>query len=192
MFTSHASPAGDAAPHCSRASQALQRTDCRNAQAIWGGPEIPRKPTKRKIKAAIRVQYGALPYRVTEDAALEVLLVTTRRSRRWIIPKGWPIKGLKPPKSAAREALEEAGVRGKVGGKAVGLFSYKKALDESGVEATCEVKVYPLLVERQSATWPEFGQRITQWVEPGKAVALIKEPDLKKLVAAFAKRRASS
>ena len=128
----------------------------------------------------------------SRDASLEVLLVTTRRSRRWIIPKGWPIKGLKPAKSAAREAFEEAGVRGKVGGKAVGLFTYKKVLDESGVEATCEVKVYPLRVERQSAAWPEFGQRITQWVEPGKAVAMIKEPDLKRLVAAFAKRMSYS
>ncbi len=121
-----------------------------------------------------------------------MLLVTTRRSRRWIIPKGWPIKGLKPAKSAAREAFEEAGVRGRVGGKAVGRFTYKKVLDELGVEANCEVKVYPLLVERQSATWPEFGQRITQWVEPGKAVAMIKEPDLKQLVAAFAKKISSS
>jgi 8-oxo-dGTP pyrophosphatase MutT (NUDIX family) len=120
-----------------------------------------------------------------------VLLVTTRRSRRWIIPKGWPIKGLKPPKSAAREAFEEAGVRGRVSAKAVGRFTYQKVLDESGVEATCEVTVYPLLVERQSVTWPEFGQRITQWVEPGEAVAMIKESDLKQLVAAFAKRRAS-
>jgi 8-oxo-dGTP pyrophosphatase MutT (NUDIX family) len=140
----------------------------------------------------VRVQYGALPYRLTAEESLEVLLVTTRRSRRWIIPKGWPIKGLKPPKSAAREAFEEAGVRGKIGGKAVGRFSYKKVLDESGVQAMCEVRVYPLLVERQSATWPEFGQRITQWVEPSRAVAMIKEPDLKQLVAAFAKRRASS
>ncbi len=163
----------------------------RKGASVRGGLEIPSKPSRRKIKAAVRVQYGALPYRVT-DATLEVLLVTTRRSQRWIIPKGWPIKGLKPPKSAAREAFEEAGVRGKVGGKAVGVFAYEKVLDESGVQATCEVKVYPLLVERQSATWPEFGQRITQWVEPGKAVAMIKEPDLKRLVAAFAKRHASS
>jgi 8-oxo-dGTP pyrophosphatase MutT (NUDIX family) len=157
-----------------------------------GGIEIPRKPIKRKVRAAVRVQYGALPYRVTEDAALEVLLVTTRRSRRWIIPKGWPIRGLKPPKSAAREAFEEAGVRGRVSAKAVGRFTYQKVLDESGVQANCEVKVYPLLVKRQSVTWPEFGQRITQWVEPGKAVAMIKEPDLKQLVAAFAKKISSS
>ncbi len=152
------------------------------------GLEISRKPVKRKAKSAVRIQYGALPYRLTADGSLEVLLVTTRRSRRWIIPKGWPIKGLKPAKSAAREAFEEGGVRGKVGMKAVGLFTYEKVLDEAGVQATCEVKVYPLLVKSQSEDWPEAAQRVTQWVEPSRAVALIKEPDLKELVAAFAKR----
>jgi 8-oxo-dGTP pyrophosphatase MutT (NUDIX family) len=69
------------------------------------------------------VQYGALPYRFTAEAALEILLVTTRQTRRWIIPKGWPIKSLRPPKSAAREAFEEAGVTGRIGMKLVGTFS---------------------------------------------------------------------
>ena len=55
------------------------------------------------------MQYGALPYRYTKSGAPEILLVTTRQTKRWIIPKGWPIKGLKPAKSAAREAYEEAG-----------------------------------------------------------------------------------
>jgi 8-oxo-dGTP pyrophosphatase MutT (NUDIX family) len=92
----------------------------------------------------VRVQCGALPYRFTSDAALEILLVTTRQTRRWIIPKGWPIKGLRPAKSAAREAFEEAGVRGKISAKPLGLFSYEKSLDEAGVQATCEVRVFPL------------------------------------------------
>ena len=140
----------------------------------------------------LRVQYAALPYRFTSSAALEILLVTTRRSRRWIIPKGWPIKGLKPPKSAAREAFEEAGVRGKVGMKSVGVFNYDKLLAENGIPVNCEVRVFPLLVKRQSEVWPEFDQRLVQWVEPNKAVALIKEPELKKLVAAFAKRLAAA
>jgi 8-oxo-dGTP pyrophosphatase MutT (NUDIX family) len=137
------------------------------------------------------VQYGALPYRFTQDAALEILVVTTRQTRRWIVPKGWPIRGLRPAKSAAREAFEEAGVRGKIGGKPLGLFTYDKLLDEAGVNTTCEVKVYPLLVRRQSKVWPESEQRMTQWVEPSKAVALIKEPGLRKIVASFAKRVAA-
>jgi 8-oxo-dGTP pyrophosphatase MutT (NUDIX family) len=153
---------------------------------------IPRKPRKRKVKPALRIQYAALPYRFTPAAALEILLVTTRRSRRWIIPKGWPIKGLRPPKSAAREAFEESGVRGKVGAKSVGVFNYDKLLDEHGIEVNCEVRVFPLLVKRQSEAWPEFEQRVVQWVEPARAVALIKEPGLKKIVAAFAKRIAAA
>ena len=138
------------------------------------------------------MQYGALPYRFTENAALEVLLVTTRQTKRWIIPKGWPIKGLKPAKSAAREAFEEAGVRGKVGGKSLGAFAYDKLIDELGIRVICEVRVFPLLATRQSEVWPESEQRTIQWVEPTKAASLIKEPGLKKLVAAFAKRMAAA
>ncbi len=136
----------------------------------------------------MRVQYGALPYRFTAEAALEILVVTTRRTRRWIIPKGWPIKGLRPPKAAAREAYEEAGVTGRVGVKSIGTFTYEKALDEAGIEATCEVKVYPLLVKRQVEVFPESEQRMLQWVDPAKAATLIKDAGLKKLVKAFAKR----
>jgi hypothetical protein len=74
----------------------------------------------------------------------------------------------------------------------LGFFVYDKLLDESGVRAVCEVRVFPLLVTRQSEVWPEFEQRTVQWVEPSKAVALIREPELKKLVAAFAKRVAAA
>jgi hypothetical protein len=72
--------------------------------------DISRKPRNRKVKRALRVQYGALPYRFTPTAALEILLVTTRRSKRWIIPKGWPIKGLRAAKSAARGSVHGRGV----------------------------------------------------------------------------------
>jgi 8-oxo-dGTP pyrophosphatase MutT (NUDIX family) len=136
----------------------------------------------------LRVQFAALPYRLAPGGTLEILLVTTRQTRRWIIPKGWPIKGLKPPKSAAREAFEEAGVRGEIGMKSIGVFTYDKVLDEGGIRVNCEVKVFPLLVKRQSEAWPEFGQRAARWVEPGKAVSLIREPELKALVEKFARR----
>ena len=74
----------------------------------------------------------------------------------------------------------------------MGVFVYDKLLDDSGVRVICEVRVFPLLVTRQSEVWPEFEQRTVQWVEPSKAVSLIKEPELKKLVAAFAKRVAAA
>ena len=73
------------------------------------------KPRRRKRKQTVRVQYGVLPYRFGQDTAVEILLVTTRGRRRWIVPKGWPIKGLRPAKSAAREAFEEAGVTARIG-----------------------------------------------------------------------------
>jgi len=152
--------------------------------------ETPREPHIWKVKRAVRAQYGALPHRFTHDGELEILLITTRQSKRWIIPKGWPIKGLQPARSAAREAFEEAGVRGRIGAKSVGFFVYDKILDENGVRVSCEVRVFPLLVRRQSKIWPEKEQRVVQWLSPDKALTLIEEPELKALVAAFAKRLA--
>src|SRR5580692_3159131 len=119
--------------------------------------------------------------------------IDSRRWRRWIVPKGWPIKRLTPSKSAAREAFEEAGVRGKIGARAIGAFRYKKTTAEkNGADPDYEVKVFPLLVRRQSATWPEHGQRVVQWVDPEKAISLIREPELKTIVAKFAKRAAAA
>ena len=134
------------------------------------------------------VQYAALPYRFNEVDGLEILLVTTRRTKRWIIPKGWASKGVKPPESAAREAYEEAGVRGKIGKKSVGVFTYKKLLDEEGITVPCEVKVFPLLVKRQSKLYPEIEQRLTRWLEPERAISLVKEMELKALLLAFVAR----
>jgi 8-oxo-dGTP pyrophosphatase MutT (NUDIX family) len=155
-------------------------------------PRKPRKAGKPKTKAAIRIQYGALPYRFTPEAALEILVVTTRQTRRWIIPKGWPMKGLRPPKAAAREAFEEAGVTGRIGAKPLGTFVYDKALEEAGTVTACEVTVFPLLVKSQSDAFPEREQRESQWVAPGRAVEMVGDPDLKKLIAAFARRVAAA
>jgi 8-oxo-dGTP pyrophosphatase MutT (NUDIX family) len=167
-----------AGPRSTKGEAAMRKTEA----------AITLKPRKRKVKRAVRIQYGALPYRFNDDAALEFLLVTTRQSKQWIIPKGWPIKGLRPAKSAAREAFEEAGVRGRVHVKSIGLFAYDKSLDGNGIRVTCEVRVFPLLVKRQSETWPEIEQRVVQWVAPDKALTLIRDPELKALVAAFIKR----
>ena len=133
-----------------------------------------------------------MPYRFTSMAALEILIVTTRQSRRWIVPKGWPIKRLTPSKSAAREAFEEAGVRGKIGARAIGVFRYKKTAGENGADPDYEVTIFPLLVRRQSATWPEYGQRVVQWVDPEKAMSLIRDPELRAIVEKFAKRAAAA
>ena len=137
------------------------------------------------------MQYGALPYRFTKSRAPEILLVTTRQTKRWIIPKGWPIKGLKPAKSAAREAYQEAGIRGSVKTKAIGIFSYEKRSDEDGIAIPCEVRVFPLLVKRKSQTWPESEQRIAQWLEPAVALSLVEEKSLRSLISSFMDRLAA-
>ena len=83
-------------------------------------------------------------------------------------------------------------MRGKISAKSVGMFTYDKVLDENGKVAPCEVKVYPLLVTRQSESWPEAEQRVSQWVEPTKAASLVKELGPKTLITAFAKRLAKA
>ena len=135
---------------------------------------------------AMRIQYGALPYRFSASGALEILLITTRRTRRWVIPKGWPIKGLKPEKSAAREAFEEAGVRGAVGKRPIGAFTYAKMLQDDGRPVPCEVRVFALQVKRQSITWLEAAARETRWLAPADALEMIDEPGLRALIADFA------
>lgn len=126
-----------------------------------------------------------MPYRLNEAGEVEVLILTSRTRRRWIIPKGWPIKGLKPAKSAAREAFEEAGVRGAVSGKPIGRFTYDKQIDEDGRLVACEVTVFPLAVKRQLKVWPEIEQRETRWVAVGEAAALTDEDELRPLLEAF-------
>ncbi|WP_374449395.1 NUDIX hydrolase [Stella sp.] len=133
----------------------------------------------------MRIQYGALPYRIDATGTLEILLITTRRTRRWVIPKGWPIKGLKPEKSAAREAYEEAGVSGSVGKRPIGRFTYAKSLNDDGRVIPCEVRVFPLKVKRQSITWLEAATRDTRWLAPIEALQLVDEPGLRALIAEF-------
>src|SRR5215475_1430640 len=116
----------------------------------------------RKITAAKRVQYGALPYRLTARSRPHFMLVTSRETRRWIIPKGWPKKkGKSPHHSAAREAFEEAGVEGAVARRSVGSFSYEKRLRNGGA-VVCDVRVFPLEVRRQNQQWPEKQERVVK------------------------------
>ncbi|QBR72691.1 NUDIX hydrolase [Beijerinckiaceae bacterium] len=136
-------------------------------------------------EGAVGLQYGALPYRFSDSGALEILLVTTRRTKRWMIPKGWPIKGLKGTKSAAREAYEEAGVQGSIRIKATGVFSYAKRFDDCDFVIPCEVLVFPLLVKRQNKTWPESRQRQTRWFTPEEALSAICEESLRGLIASL-------
>jgi 8-oxo-dGTP pyrophosphatase MutT (NUDIX family) len=117
------------------------------------------------------------------------MLVTSRETRRWIIPKGWPIKGKSPHRSAAREAFEEAGVLGTVGRQPVGSFSYEKRLKDGG-SVECEVRVFPLEVKRQQKEWPEKEERRTKWLSASKAAERIKDPLLSKIIRRVAREYA--
>ena len=103
--------------------------------------------------APCRLQVAALPWRSTGDD-VEVLLVTSRETRRWVVPKGWPESGEQLHEAAAREAAEEAGVHGPVSQFEIGRFYYGKALS-SGLRKRCEVMVFPLKVEAAYDQWPE-------------------------------------
>jgi 8-oxo-dGTP pyrophosphatase MutT (NUDIX family) len=141
---------------------------------------------KGKKSKAVRIQYGALPYRTDKAGVLQILLVTTRRNGRWIIPKGWPIKGLTPKQTAAREAYEEAGARGDMKRQSIGVYGYEKLLDDKGITVPCEVKVFPLRVRRLEKVWPEHQQRVVRWFAATEAAAAVSELGLKELIGLFA------
>ncbi|WP_052027097.1 NUDIX hydrolase [Rhodovulum sp. PH10] len=128
-----------------------------------------------------RLQYAAAPYRWRDDGTLEVLLVTTRETKRWVIPKGWPIRGAKPHASAAREALEEAGLIGRADPESIGTFHYDKRLKD-GSEARCKVLVFPLEVKTQRKRWREKGQRKARWFDPFDAAQAVQEPELRQIL----------
>jgi 8-oxo-dGTP pyrophosphatase MutT (NUDIX family) len=143
---------------------------------------------RRPGSHASHVQYAALPWRPA-DGAIEILLVTTLKTRQWIVPKGWPVAGCTPGESAASEALEEAGVLGEVEAKSVGSFFYQKRR-KSGEVTPCRVDVYPMRVVSQRRAWAEKRARETRWCTPEEAMARISDPGLRRLIARFANRPA--
>ncbi len=130
---------------------------------------------RSRSKKATRAQFGAIPYRISDGGDLEILLVTTRSTGRWMIPKGWPIEGLTGPGSAKQEAFEEAGVRGSIDDEAIGSFTYLKLLDDTSLAVQCKVTVYPFLVKKQFKVWPEKSQRKRKWFEARLAMTLVSD-----------------
>lgn len=138
--------------------------------------------------ADLRTQYGAICWRRKADR-VEVLLVTSRDTGRWVIPKGWPIAGLAPEASAAREAFEEAGVEGAADPHCIGLYSYEKGLGKGPgpqVYVPCVVAVYPLKVDRLLTRFPEAHQRRRKWFAAEKAATKVAEPELQLLLGRIA------
>jgi len=156
----------------------------------WGGQRMRRRldrSRERKRKAVQDrgqqqggQQFAALPFAEIEGE-VRVLLVTSRETRRWVLPKGWAEEGLTPAELAAKEAFEEAGALGSVVSEAIGAYRYSKRL-KTGQELWCEVGVYPLHVEQLLGEWPEAHQRERRWFSPAQAAEQVQEEDLAALL----------
>ncbi len=134
-------------------------------------------------KTDVRTQFGALVYRIV-NGKVQVLLITTRGAKRWIVPKGWPMPGMTPAKAAAQEAWEEAGVKGKASNHCLGLFSYSKALDKKK-GTPCVVLMYPVRAQSLAKNFPEAGQRKRKWFSLKKAASKVAEPELAQILKTF-------
>ncbi|HEX8569036.1 MAG TPA: NUDIX hydrolase [Caulobacteraceae bacterium] len=130
------------------------------------------------------LQYAVLPWREGQGGR-EVLLITSRETGRWVLPKGWPMKKLPPWKAAAREGFEEAGVRGDVAREPIGAYSYLKAFTES-LAFRCEVQVFPMKVKTELSQWPEKAERTRRWFTPAAAADAVDEPELQALIRSWA------
>jgi ADP-ribose pyrophosphatase YjhB (NUDIX family) len=123
--------------------------------------------------SGIRRQYGAIAWRRSRSRELKILLITSRERGRWIVPKGWPIKGETPAKVAALEAFEEGGVFGDVRSEPIGAYDYLKILRD-GSTALCRVVLFGIEVRGTLANWPEQSQRKRSWFtvsEAGRTVS---------------------
>jgi 8-oxo-dGTP pyrophosphatase MutT (NUDIX family) len=142
--------------------------------------------TKTFKRTKRRPQFGAAPFRFREDGKIEVLLVTTRETKRWMVPKGWPIKKLGPLGTAMREAYEEAGVRGDCG-PSIGSFDYLKVMHK-GPDQICVVELFPLRVTEELDDWPEKAERDRRWFSAQDASAAVEEEPLKIILADLPER----
>ena len=127
-------------------------------------------------------QVAALTLSWNRKDKLKVLLVTSRETGRWIIPKGWMMSGMDPWKTAEIEALEEAGATGLVAREVIGQYEYEKALSD-GSTVTCRVDVYPMVIRRLNAKWKEANHRERRWFsQPEPAAELVNEARLHDLL----------
>lgn len=135
-------------------------------------------------------QIAVLPYRATGpavDAPIQILLITSRQSRRWVIPKGGLMKGLPPHAAAAVEAEEEAGVRGAACPIPLGSYRYRKTR-ASGASVWADVDVFPFAVTEELDSWDEQHQRERRWFSMAEAAKAVDEEDLRALIRSFGAR----
>ncbi|MBK1636919.1 NUDIX hydrolase [Rhodovulum adriaticum] len=126
-------------------------------------------------------QIAALPLHRDAGGRLQVLMVTSRRTKRWVMPKGWHMDGKKPWRAAEIEALEEAGAVGHIATTPIGEYTYDKILD-NGDGLPCTVEVFPMLVDRLKRNWKERKERKRHWFNLRQAAKRVDEPDLAALL----------
>ena len=140
----------------------------------------------RKIAAAFKfgsstpLQVAALPVRIRKGK-LEVCLITSRGTGRWIIPKGWPEPGKTLAETAQLEAWEEAGLKGEVAQQPLGECQFARVVDP-GVEAVVRLRVFVLVEPRQAKRWPEKGERKLKWLNLEEAAEKVADDGLRALI----------
>jgi 8-oxo-dGTP pyrophosphatase MutT (NUDIX family) len=150
-----------------------------------------RKSAMAKEKRIVRMakkgkpirQVAAIPFRLNDDGNIEVLLITSNTTKRFIVPKGWPMKGKGGKRTARIEAEEEAGVTGKMLKTPLGTYEYWKRLTTRFVNI--KVTVYLLAVADTLPSWKESARRHRAWLSPANAATLIDEPELASLMLAI-------
>ncbi|MFW2589143.1 NUDIX hydrolase [Sagittula sp. SSi028] len=126
-------------------------------------------------------QIAALAMKWDREKAIQVLMITSRDTGRWVMPKGWEMDGKKPWRAAEIEALEEAGAVGHIGSDLLGTYTYDKILKDGSAQP-CLVRVYPLLVDKLKRNWKERKERKRRWFSPAAAAKRVAEPELAQLL----------
>ena len=145
--------------------------------------------TRQILPDGARLQAAALPYR--QDKGLEVLLVSSLDTGRWIVPKGWPMKGRSNFEAAKQEAYEEAGVKGEIASEPAGSFHYNKR-KRNGAVWRCLVEVFPMEVKSRSRSWPEKAARKTRWCKWKEAAKMVDDAALGDIIRAFGEEKSTN
>jgi 8-oxo-dGTP pyrophosphatase MutT (NUDIX family) len=132
---------------------------------------------------APHLQVGALCWRRSRKG-LRIVLITSRDTGRWVIPKGWTMRHRTDAEAAAREAWEEAGLRGEISSRSIGIYIYLKGLGPDA-RLPCVVRVFPLKVQEMVRKYPEIGQRRIKWFDLDKAARKVAEPELAAMIRGF-------
>jgi two-component system, OmpR family, phosphate regulon sensor histidine kinase PhoR len=133
----------------------------------------------------VLTQYGVIPVRPVAGGGVEVLLITSRETRRWVVPRGNAMPGKSPVESAAQEAFEEAGISGEIDPEPIGRYFYRKRR-RNGALLPAEVQLFRMQVGEERDDWPEKDQRERRWFAPQEAAAAVAEAELAEMLRSLA------